>query len=287
MTRPNDYFSRIFCINLARRADRWSHVEEQCRRWGLQVERFEGYDQIVDDDGRVSGNCGCTASHRALLEVIAYHRWPRVLILEDDFEVCVPDFNDRFTAMIGEVPEDWDMLYLGGSYGEPPQYRHSEHVVRINRMMTTSSYAVTDRTARRLAPYVYGNGPIDSLYGPFHRDARCYIFQPRLMVQCPGLSDLTHYHMDNGPSMLDPHHEDMLLGGEWIGAPSNGARRLRSHLTRRELAARDDMVGHLVIVGRDRFTVVAVESLPDHLPPWRRGESCIYVLAPTDPGVSR
>jgi hypothetical protein len=225
---------------------------------------------------------GCTASHRALLEIIAYHEWPRVLILEDDFEICVPDFSEQFAAAIGEVPDDWDMIYLGGGYGEPPQYRHSEHVIRVNRTMTTSSYAVTDRMARRLALHVYGNGPIDSIYGGFHRDARCYIVQPRLMVQYANVSDLTLRHMDNAPSMLDPHHEDM-ISGEWTGPLSNeGTRRLRSQLVRRELADRHDLDGRPVIVGRDLFTVVAVESRPDHPRPWRRGEPCTYLLAPAD-----
>ncbi len=280
MTSPNDYFTRVFCINLARRTDRWAHVEAQCRRWNLQVERFDGYDQILDGEGRRNGNSGCTASHRALLEIIAFHRWPRVLVLEDDFEVCVPDFHEQFDRAIGELPDDWDMFYLGGSYGEPPQYRHSPHLIRTNRVMTTSSYAITAGTARRMAPYISGTGPIDSLYGGFHAELSCFMVQPRLMIQCASTSDLTEYYMDNGPSMLDPHHEDMLLSGEWIGALPNGFRCLRSRLERLELAAWQDMIGLPVIVGRERFIVITVEELPDHPPPWRRGEPCAYILAP-------
>jgi hypothetical protein len=244
------------------------------------VERFEGYDQISDGN-RVNGNLGCTASHRALLEIISYQQWPRVLILEDDFEVCVSDFNERFSEMIEEVPTDWDMLYLGGAYGEPPQYRHSDHVIRINRIMTTSSYAVTAQMARRLAPYVSGGGPIDSVYGNFHSQTNSYISQPRLMVQYANVSDLVEQHMDNSQSMLDPHHEDMLLrNGEWIGERSGGERCFKSRLERGELAGRHDMIGLQVIVGRKLFTIVAMDALPDHPPPWRRDEPCTYVLTP-------
>lgn len=280
MTRPNDYFTRIFCINLARRPDRWAHVEAECRRWNLQVERFEGYDGIVDEQGRINGNWGCTASHRALLDIIAYEQWPRVLILEDDFEVCVPDFHERFADAIREVPGDWDMLYLGGAYAEAPQYRHSDHVIRVNRVMTTSSYAVTAVAARRMAPYISGSGPIDSHYGAFHREGRCYMLQPRLMVQYANYSDLVERHMDNSVSMLDERHEEMLLAGEWEGVLPNGFRRLSSRVQRRELTNWADMIGLPVIVGQEQFTVVAVDALPRHPPPWRRGEPCAYILAP-------
>lgn len=278
--RPNDYFARIFCINLARRPDRWAHVEDQCRRYGLDVERFDAYDQIVFG-GRVNGNWGCTSSHRALLELTAYHRWPRVLILEDDFEVCVPDFNERFDAMIREVPDDWDMLYLGGGYGEPPQYRHSPHVIRINRMLTTSSYGITAPMARRVAPYISGIGPIDSLYGGFHHDAKCYIFHPRLIVQYANVSDLQERHMDNSVSMLDSAHEEMLLHGEWLGPPSHGPSYFRSRVEKDQIGAAGDLNGRHVIVGRQLYMVVSVEGLPDHPPPWRRHEPCTYVLKPT------
>ena len=275
----NEYFSRIFCINLARRPDRWRHVEEQCRRFNLRVERFEAHDRVVHH-GQVNGNAGCTASHRALLELAAHHRWPRVLILEDDFEIRHDDFNERFSAMISEVPDDWDMLYLGGGYAEPPQYRHSEHVIRINAMLTTSSYAVTTELARRMAPYISGVGPIDSLYGHYNRTANCFIVQPRLIVQYPNVSDLQEQYTDNTGSMLDEHHEDMLLSGEWLPGPGGDLRRLESTLARRELAARTDIDGLDVIVGRELFRVVAIESLPNHPPPWWRGEPCVYVLAP-------
>lgn len=274
---PNEYFTRIFCINLARRVDRWAHVEQECRRTGLSVERFEACDNVVID-GHLSAVAGCTASHRTLLELTARHEWPRVLILEDDFEIWMPNFNRWFATMIAEVPDDWDMLYLGGSYAEPPQYRHSRHVIRTGRMMTTSSYAVTAAMARRMAPFATGGNAIDSVYGQFHRDSRCYAFQPRPIVQYANVSDIERAHTDNAQSMLDPHHEDMLLDGTVDGPGPDGLFRLSSTLARFQLSASSDMDGLRVIVERDVFTVVRVEGLPDHPAPWRRGERCTYVL---------
>lgn len=203
----DEYFDRIFVINLARRGDRWQHCLEQFRKHDIRnFTRFEGYAGVIHRDV-VNGNCGCTASHRALLEILAYHRWGRVLILEDDFEILHDDFRDRFAAMISEVPDDWDMLYLGGHYQEDAQSRVSEHVIRIGGMLTTSSYGITWRQARKMAPYVSGVGPIDSLYIGFNRADRCYIFQPRLMIQYPNYSDLQEKESDNSQCMQDCSHE--------------------------------------------------------------------------------
>lgn len=203
------YFDHIFVINLDRRADRWDHARSELEKLNIKAERFNGYDKPIYDTVP-NGNMGCTASHRALLEVIAYHRWRRVLVFEDDFVSLFDDVNEKFEAMIGEVPENWDLLYLGGHYAEPPISRVSPHVIRCGRMMTTSSYGITWQQARRMAPYISGIGPIDSLFSGFAPDNNFYIFQPRLFAQWTSHSDLCDHTRDNVPCMTDTRHENMV-----------------------------------------------------------------------------
>lgn len=203
----NDYFDKIICINLDRRTDKWAECQKQFDKYGLIVERFSGHDMA----GSVGwGNNGCTASHRGVLELICHHKWKRTLILEDDFHIRHTDFHQMFSDMIGEVPNDWDMLYLGGHYSEKPKSRVSKHVIRINRMATTSSYAVTYDFARKVAPGIFGIGPIDCLYFEQHLSSNCYIFQPRLMVQRPCFSDIQNKECDNSGCMEDTTHENMV-----------------------------------------------------------------------------
>lgn len=203
----NDYFDKIICINLDRRTDKWAECQKQFDKYGLTVERFSGHDMA----GAIGwGNNGCTASHRGVLELICHHKWKRTLILEDDFHIRHTDFHQMFSDMIGEVPNDWDMLYLGGHYSEKPKSRVSKHVIRINRMATTSSYAVTYDFARKVAPGIFGIGPIDCLYFEQHLSSNCYIFQPRLMVQRPCFSDIQNKECDNSGCMEDTTHENMV-----------------------------------------------------------------------------
>lgn len=202
--RLEQYFDKIVLIHLERRTDRKAECLAELEKHQFQVEWFKGHDMPGD------GNRGCTASHRGVLELICHHGWERTLILEDDFRIEHEDFQDRFERVIGDVPADWEMLYLGGHYAEGPMARISPNVIRCGRMMTTSSYAVTQAFARRMAPWICGVGPIDTLYYQTHLEGKCYILQPRLMVQRPGVSDLQGHWMDNGGCMRDRVHEGMV-----------------------------------------------------------------------------
>ncbi len=199
----NEYFNRIVLITMARRLDRFAKCVKQFDQHGFKsVTVFEGHDM-----GDL-GNHGCTASHRGVLELICHNRWARTLILEDDFQIRAPNFNQLFAEMIGEVPDDWKMLYLGGHYAENPKRKAAPHVIEINRMLTTSSYAVTCSFAREVTPWISGGVGIDTLYYPYHLKGGCYIFKPRLMVQSPGYSDLQKMEMNNTHCMEDTSHEN-------------------------------------------------------------------------------
>lgn len=216
----NTYFDHLMVINRDSRKDRWEHFREQCGRYGFAAERFRAHEGTMLD-GTFNGNFNCTASHRGVLELIAHNRWERTLIFEDDVEVVEPGryedhavgrlpFHEQWEQIVPEIPRDWDMLYLGGHYGSPPLARVSPHIIRINTMLTTSSYAVSAKFAYEVSPHIHGVGPIDTLYSKFIPKYKCYCVQPRLFVQYENESDLQHRVMENAQCMLDPRHEGMV-----------------------------------------------------------------------------
>ena len=216
----NDYFDQIICINRESRTDRWANFQKLVKECGIQVTRFRAHEGTLPD-GSFNGNYGCTSSHRGVLELICHHGWKRTLVFEDDAEVVERGrYGDhainrlpvmqQWAAIKPELPDKWDMLFLGGHYGSPPQSRLSPHIIRINTMLTTSSYGISLDFARKITPHIFGNGPIDALYTGFQPENLCYCVQPRLFVQYANESDLQHQHADNGPCMLDPNHENMV-----------------------------------------------------------------------------
>lgn len=274
MITVNQWFDKVLWINAASRTDRAAQMREQFAKFHIEAERFEAHWKPVDHNARPSGNLGCTASHRGVLELITHHGWERTLVLEDDALILSDDFNEQFDSMIQEVPKDWDLLFLGAGYAEPPKRRVNGSVILTNGLMTTSSYGITHAMARKMAPHISGVGPIDSLFQQWQRNHHCYIFSPRLMAQRPSFSDLQEADSSNLQSMLDSRHEDMLLDGEWVGQT-----HFKSQLNRRELAAPHDMDGEMVIIDGERFCIVGVE-LPSARGPWFAGTPVIFQLKP-------
>lgn len=212
MTPFEQFFGgNLFVINLARRPDRLAHFNAEMKQIGVTcVERFEAIDAGTD-----WGNNGCSASHRALMNLIVQRGLPRAFVFEDDATVREQfrhTFNSEIGPVLREIPEDFDMMYLGGHYGEKPQYWASRHIIRIGEMKTTSSYGVTLKSAavlRDLIP-VGTDDSIDNIYSGFNTPGHCYISEPRFFVQYENYSDLQKRQMNNVPCMEDQNHVAML-----------------------------------------------------------------------------
>lgn len=233
MTPIESYFDAIFLVNLKRRVDRLEESKDVFAQLGMDfanVRIFEAHDKPHADvpsgenplvAGRPDGNFGCTSSHRGLFEIIAHEKIPRALILEDDFDIAFtgPDRRRKcdpqalFAAYVPELPTRWDMLFLGRHFAEMPQAFRSPHVVKIGRMLTTSSYGITAEFARKIAPHVSGIGPIDTLLGGFQRDNECYCVEPTLFIQRKSFSDLRDQVEDYVSPMQDMNHLNALRAG--------------------------------------------------------------------------
>lgn len=276
MITVNDYFQAVVWIGSVNRGDRAEQMMAQFAKFGIQAQRFEAHWKPIVN-GVPNGNAGCSASHRGVLELCAHNRWARTLVLEDDATVLSNDFPEQFDAMVRDVPEEWDFLFLGAGYAEAPKRRVNGSIIQTNALMTTSSYGITCEMARKMAPHISGIGPIDSLFHEWQRANRCYIFSPRLMAQRPSFSDLQEKASENLTSMTDTRHEEMLLEGEWL--VGFGEHVFHGPLMRRELSEAAQLEGELVIIDGKSFTVLRVE-LPDHRMPWFAGEMVTYFLKP-------
>ena len=282
MTTLNTFFDQVVWIGSAHREDRGILMEAQLAKFGIEARRFEAHWKPIDHNGRPNGNAGCVASHRGVLELICHFGWAATLVLEDDALILSDDFNEQFDAMIGDVPNDMDFLFLGAGYAERPKRRINGSVIQTNGLMTTSSYGITLNMARKMAPHISGIGPIDSLYQQFQRDNKCYILSPRLMAQRASYSDLQEAESSNLASMTDSRHEEMLLDGQWA---DRGAGKFAGQLMRRELSEPHQMDGDEVIVDGELFTIARVE-LPNHRPSWFAGEPVTYWLKAVGGGTS-
>jgi glycosyl transferase, family 25 len=128
----NQYFDKIYVLTLQRAIDRQTEIKLSLQ--GLSYDFFLGVDKtnlhiqtlekerVYDEkltrlNSRynklmTTGQIACAYSHVKIYEDIIKNNYSKSLILEDD---VIVDFEkiDSFTKTIKELPENWDMFYLG------------------------------------------------------------------------------------------------------------------------------------------------------------------------------
>jgi hypothetical protein len=134
-----------------------------------------------------------------------------VLVFEDD-AVFSPDFNERLTAFLDAVPDDWDQVYLGGQHLVTSKLKLwpmpvNTQVLRGRHVNRTHAYAIRapmlDEVYRRFAAPWASTRPdmfhvdhqLCDLHRQFDRQAQCYdwnVYCPRqwLVGQAEGISDV-------------------------------------------------------------------------------------------------
>jgi glycosyl transferase family 25 len=138
-------FSKIVCINLDRRPERWQRMQHELARHGFHhVQRFSACDgeSLAKPAGWIhsAGAYGCLLSHVEVVREAQRSNAPSVLIFEDD-TVLDPDFQSKLASFSKEVPDDWDMLYFGALHKDEPA-KISKHVGRITKANSTYAYAL-------------------------------------------------------------------------------------------------------------------------------------------------
>lgn len=126
------YFNKILVLTVPRFTDRQANVNLVMK--GVAFDFFWGADKndlqisdaissnIFDEKKAIElqrhqkpmslGELACSLSHRKIYEAIIANNWEKVLVLEDD---VWPVFNEmeQLPAALHELPEHWDLVYLG------------------------------------------------------------------------------------------------------------------------------------------------------------------------------
>lgn len=138
------FFQRRACLT----ADdaEWSLARAEFGRVGLIVEKYQAVKEIGPHQS-------FSHSERNILLDFLHSDADTLLHLEDD---CVFRDLSHLPHAISELPDDWDILYLGANLvlwgnGESPlPERYSEHLFRIRAAWTTHAIAYRKRCVRRI-----------------------------------------------------------------------------------------------------------------------------------------
>lgn len=111
----------VCVIGLKARKDRWARCKEVLQG---RVERVTHYTTVQDFQDSYKGYM------TDWLKMLKMFQGGPLMFFEDDFEFT-DDFDEVFDKAVAELPQSYDMLYLGANL-QAPVTRYSDHLVRVN-----------------------------------------------------------------------------------------------------------------------------------------------------------
>ena len=222
----NSFFSKIYCINLDRRADRWQDCVEEFKKQKMEVERFSATDWKTLElneqyDPRYKANVANLVSVINVFKKAQELDLESFLLLEDDvafsdktLEWCeYMDVQEAFAYFMPKVPEDWQMIYLGGNHDQGLG-SITEHVYRCARSVALHAVGFKkecyelvlynleyhlNRIKQLDYPYHYANVVCADVWiGNLHPVVPAYTFSRAIAWQRPDYSDIEQAPSDYG-----------------------------------------------------------------------------------------
>jgi glycosyl transferase family 25 len=183
---------KVFFINRESRKDRLENITKRIADVGLKASRFKAIEG-QDEDPAKAAMIGCFNSHKAIWEKVKESKWDNVLILEDD-AVFASNFNAVLDCALTELPEDYDLLYLGAS-PDNSQWRHNDNTFEVVRpadhQWCTHAYVVNKKVVDKLlkkASVMYA--AIDQVLVDLQPYVQTYATDPYIVFQDDTKSDL-------------------------------------------------------------------------------------------------
>jgi GR25 family glycosyltransferase involved in LPS biosynthesis len=183
-----------FVINLKRREDR---LQKLSLPFNYEVfEATDGKQKYPEIPRKLKGVYGCYDSHLRLIQKIKDENIKNSIIFEDDVELS-KDFIYRFNKSINELPNDWDILYLGGwNLGDKKKF--SENLDIAEKVFTTQSYMVNFKFIETLLEIIkIKSGKIDVIFSDILPKYKCFICSPPIAWQMEGFSDIENKLTNN------------------------------------------------------------------------------------------
>lgn len=163
-------FDTVFVINLDKDTEKMKRMDTTLRDLDIQYERVPGVNgkelSVEERTERSTKLCdtlctnstiGCASSHISVWKHVVKQRYSSALILEDDV-VFTDDFKQVVEKAFKQLPDNWDIMYLGFLDAGYDALDYSEKVspnLRIPKHCSGShAYAVSARGAKKLCKLI-------------------------------------------------------------------------------------------------------------------------------------
>lgn len=208
----NEYFDKIYCINLERRKDRWSKVSQQFIQFKINVEKWTAVDgenisdelfqtfnpkNITGEEASEKGivenknSIGCLLSHLEVIKDARSKGYKKILIFEDDV-IIGDDFLDRIKEI---VDINWKLLYVGCSQFNWNKLEYKDNFYLSKNSLGTFGYCLDISTYDDIISLLENRNNIksvDNLLSDFQNNnyGNCYTIYPNIVISDVSESDI-------------------------------------------------------------------------------------------------
>jgi len=210
-----NYFDRVYCIHYPDPARREA-IEKEFAKVGIEdVQYVYAKRPGIVPGGRPfhitnmrrapAAEFAVNLSHvKAVAHAIAEGA-KRPVFFEDDI-VFRDDANEILTKALEALPEDWNVLYMGGHPCEPVE-RLSDHLVKVNRFSFAEAYAINGCSTDHYLDFWLDNigqpqAMYDFILSRFAQENNGYCVYPVLTSQPTGYSHITKTKEDKSGLIL-------------------------------------------------------------------------------------
>lgn len=176
-------------INLPKRTDRRMKAMDDLSGHGIPF-----YLWMATED--IDGKKGLVKTMRSLLAYCVECDFKHCLILEDDIKILNPYIGQILADCIEELPDDYDLLYLGCNMHGTPQ-RYSKKLLQAVGMYATHAILYSRSAIEYILELLDENEAYDiTLVKKVQPGMQCYCTSTMLVSQQNGFSDIEGREVD-------------------------------------------------------------------------------------------
>jgi GR25 family glycosyltransferase involved in LPS biosynthesis len=190
----NNFFDKIYCINLNSRKEKWENVEKQFKKHNLNVTRFEAVNgnNLPKNNILLQGELGCLHSHLEIFKEAKKNNFKKILIFEDD--IC---FSNDFLQKIECINNiSWKILYLGASQHDWSDIKFEKEFYFCKNTLGTFAYAINTESCNindiLIEEFSKENAPADRVLAKIQERyyGDCYTVYPNIVIADVRESDI-------------------------------------------------------------------------------------------------
>lgn len=172
-------FHTAYCLTLPHRTDRQFQVQKEFRQAGLSIPFFYAL------PGATNVQSFNLSSQAMLSNAIG-----TLITFEDDVQFVRP-LNIAIDA-IRQLPDDWDVVYLGANVTDPAPERYSRNLVRVRRAWTTHAVGYSESAREKILAGFdpMANQVYDDYLSSMLDQLKAYVVTPMVAYQRQCRADL-------------------------------------------------------------------------------------------------